>query len=820
MRRESTIKSKKEKSSAAAAPKTKKLSRTHKPEDMTVEQWQVELRRQFGREQNFLMENIGDHPVFSDFAITNPATRKTYRVVIRGDRIGLNYCSCPDFSVNTLGTCKHIEFTLAMLEKDEQAVQMLRAGYVPPFSEIRLQYGARRRVLFLSGKESPRELAQLADRYFDHEGFLHDDAFIRFDAFLEEARRFDPELRCYDDALALVAEKRDAEHRRAVVHQRYLTNGGEERMNTLLKVALYPYQREGALFAAQAGRALIADDMGLGKTIQAIAAAEIMAREFGVEKALIVCPTSLKYQWKYEIEKFCDRSALVIEGLLPARRKLYQAEAFFKIINYEMLSRDLEIIMALSPDLIILDEAQRIKNWKTRTAQCAKQIQSDYAIVLTGTPLENRLEELHSIVEFVDRYKLGPLFRFLANHQITDQQTGRAVGYQNLKSIGETLAPILLRRTKKEVLQQLPERMDKNFFVPMTQKQREYHDENRDIVARIVAKWRRYKFLSEADQRRLMVALQYMRMACDNTYLIDQETCHGPKLDELLTLLQEIFEQTEAKVVIFSQWQRMNDLVAQMLNKNSIPFVYLHGGVPGAKRKDLISAFRDDSAIRAFLSTDAGGTGLNLQAASTIINMDLPWNPAVLEQRIGRVHRIGQHRPVQVVNFVSEGTIEHGMLDVLTFKKSVLAGVLDGGEDTVFMGGTRLNKFMESVEVVSQSIPETACQPPELPEPPSSALSSTSAGEEKAAEKDKQQRAAKPRADLEPLLEAGAAFLKELGTLATKSREQGKSPLASFFDTDEKTGKPCLKIPMPDPKVVEGVISALGPLFNMFSGNR
>ncbi|MGA1794381.1 MAG: DEAD/DEAH box helicase [bacterium] len=786
-------------------PKAKRLSRTRKPDDMTLEQWQVELRRQFGRDQQFAMKNIGDHPIFSEFSITNTGSGKTYRVAIRGDRPGINYCSCPDFAVNTIGTCKHIEFALSRLGNSKRARKLLRAGgYTPPFSEVYLRYGAQRHAVFSPGTEAPEGLRQTALQYFTDEGLLRQEAFSRFERFLEEAGRFGHELRCYDDALGFIAEQRDVERRRALIEQGYRNGAGTEKINGLLKVTLYPYQVEGALFAAQAGRCLIADDMGLGKTVQAVAAAEIMAREFGVENALIVCPTSLKYQWKHEIEKFCGRSVMVIEGPSHIRRRLYASDAFFKVVNYELVIRDLDSINAICPDLVILDEAQRIKNWKTRAAQGTKSIASGYAIVLTGTPLENRLEELHSIVQFVDRHRLGPLFRFLADHQISEPETGRAIGYKNLHAIGETLAPILIRRKKKEVLEQLPERMDKNFFVPMTKEQRLIHEENRETVARMVAKWKRYTFLSEADQRRLTCALQNMRMACDNTFLVDQNTCFGPKLDELIMLLKEILEQPDAKVVIFSQWQRMNSLVSRSLEREGIPFVYLHGGVPGKGRKDLTTAFREDPAIRIFLSTDAGGTGLNLQSASTVINLDLPWNPAVIEQRIGRVHRIGQHQPVRVINLISEGTIEHGMLDILSFKRSIFAGVLDGGEDAVFMGKTRLNRFMESVDAVTGHIPETAQEPPPIQV------------QEEADEEEKPCVAPAPAMPLQPLLEAGAAFLKQLGTFVAEGRKQGHPPLASLIDTDKESGRSYLRIPVPEPKVMEGLVSAIGPLLDMF----
>src|SRR5262249_2073534 len=155
-----------------------------------------------------------------------------------------------------------------------------------------------------------------------------------------------------------------------------------------------------------------------------------------------------------------------------------------------------------------------------------------------GTPLENRLEELISIVQFVDRFRLGPTFKLLHDHQLRNED-GKVIGYRNLDRIGQTLAPILVRRQKDEVLDQLPERIDSNVFVPMTSAQMEHHQENMELVARVVERWKRYRFLSEADQRRLMIALQNMRMACDSTYLLDHKSDHGPKANEVATLLGE-----------------------------------------------------------------------------------------------------------------------------------------------------------------------------------------------------------------------------------------------------------------------------------------
>jgi SNF2 family DNA or RNA helicase len=487
--------------------------------------------------------------------------------------------------------------------------------------------------------------------------------------------------------------------------QRMFPHGTQDsQWNALLKTRLYPYQREGVLFAVSTGRSLIADDMGLGKTLQAIAASEVMATCLGVEKILIVCPSSLKYQWKREIERFTHhRRTMIIEGALPKRQGQYHEDALFKIVNYDVIHRDLDVITSWSPDLIILDEAQRIKNWKTRMARSIKQLKSPYAIVLTGTPLENRLEELHSIVAFIDCHHFGPLFRFLHRHQAIDPD-GKMTGYKDLHKIGESLQSIMIRRRRSEVLKELPKRIDKNYFVPMTKEQWEIHDENREIVARLISKWRRYHFLSEEDQRRLMRCLQTMRMVCDNTYLIDQSMCHGQKIDELEIQLKEILEDPNVKVVIFSQWLRMMGLVITMLKTNRWEHVFLNGSIPSSKRGDLIKTFHDDPACRIFLSTEAGSTGLNLQNASVVINLDLPWNPAVLEQRISRVHRLGQTQPVRVINFIAENGIEHGMLGLLRFKQSMFSGVLDQGDNEILMTESRFSRFIKTIEETTDSL--------------------------------------------------------------------------------------------------------------------
>ncbi len=460
---------------------------------MSLEQWQIALRKQFARKQNFRLTNVGDGAGLLGIHGGQSADR---RRVSRGhprDRGWATTTAPARISPSTRwGPANTSNGSSASCNAGPAARGPWHAGFTRSTRRCICATGPSGRSSSGPASSVRPGCASSPRDYFDGSGVLRADAYGRFDVFLKQAGAFAHDLRCYDDALDFIAEVRDRAALLERIDKTFPAGIESAAFADLLKVPLYPYQREGALFAARAGRSLIADDMGLGKTIQAIAACEILARTAGIERVLIVCPTSLKHQWKQEIEKFCARAALVVEGLPAKRADLYAAESFYKITNYEVVHRDLEAIHQWGPEVIILDEAQRIKNWKTRRAQTIKRLNSKYAIVLTGTPLENRLEELHSIVEFVDRFRLGPVFRFLAEHQHVDED-GRVIGYRNLDRIGRTLEPILIRRTKKEVLKELPERLDKNYFVPMTKEQMAHHAENAEIVARIVAKWRRFR---------------------------------------------------------------------------------------------------------------------------------------------------------------------------------------------------------------------------------------------------------------------------------------------------------------------------------------
>jgi len=274
-------------------------------------------------------------------------------------------------------------------------------------------------------------------------------------------------------------------------------------------------------------------------------------------------------------------------------------------------------------------------------------------------------------------------------------------------------------------------------------------------------------------------------------------------------VLEEVFEQPDAKVVIFSQWLGTHEILLDRLKSSKCNYVLFHGRIPGTKRKELIRQFKNDPDCRVFLSTDAGGVGLNLQNASAVVNMDLPWNPAVLEQRIGRIHRLGQHRPVRVVNFVAQGTIEHGMLSLLSFKQSLFSGVLDKGKDEVFLGGTRLKRFMDSVDKATSAIPESM--------PQQAKAEGNGDGEEPEAsvevEKKEVSEAVQQQA-WDDIVSTGLSFLDKLGQtlLGEEGRSQHPGSKVSSgltIETDKATGRRHLKLQIPKKETLHDIANLL-----------
>ena len=504
---------------------------------------------------------------WSDYTVSSALSGKTYRVALRGFEPGEMYCSCPDFRKNTLGLCKH---TIQVSRKVRQrfSAAVCATPWTPDCFTVSLTYGNYLSVRLEGPDVGNRRVA--ATIIAGHRGKeCRTPAEMR--GLIEVVRQLEQlgvPITIYPDAEEFLTRSLDREgvvRRMATIRK----NPAEHPLReTLLPGAtLLPYQLDGIAFAVGAGRAILADDMGLGKTIQGVGVAEMLAREANITRVLVVCPASLKSQWAAEITRFSGRSSQLILGKNSERAEQYRSDAFFTICNYEQVLRDQIVIEPVPWDLIILDEGQRIKNWEAKTSSVIKALRSPYALVLSGTPLENRLDELFSVMEFIDDRRLGAAFRFYNQHRTTDEK-GKVLGYKNLTQLRKRLRPALLRRTRASVLRDLPPRTTEVIRIPPTDEQEGYCKEQMRVVSSIVGK----KYINEMDLLRLQKALLMARMAADSTFLVHKEAPgYSSKLERLTDLLEAMSVEEDRKIVMFSEWTTMLSLIALIAWGKNVP---------------------------------------------------------------------------------------------------------------------------------------------------------------------------------------------------------------------------------------------------------
>jgi superfamily II DNA or RNA helicase len=639
----------------------------------TTDEDEIARRRMRARTEPFQIRNCEPaHPVFSNFNVKS-GSGLTYSVELRDLRLRQFACDCVDFRINGLGTCKHVEAVLLYLET--RFKRLFRQAAANGAGRLDVLPDPAHNTLRLMNGHGP--MPAPLRRWFGEDGLLKEGPP---EAAVEELQRLAatelPDLRVSQElAPWLEARRRQDERKRLRREYELKVQAGEWPVQET-KVPLFPYQREGMLHLAFAERALLADEMGLGKTIQAIAACALLRRLNNASRVLVVTPASLKTEWEEQIQRFTDLPYQLVFGSRSSRLSAYGSAPFFTIVNYEqMLADALEVNARLRPQVVVLDEAQRIKNWSAKTTQAVKRLRSRYAFILTGTPIENRLDELYSLMDFLDPSLLGPLFRFNREYYQLDER-GRPAAYRNLDKLHALIKPRMLRRRKAEVETELPERTDRNHFVPLSAEQKGEYEGHEGVVAQLAAIAQR-RPLSQQQQEKLLRHLAMMRMVCDTNHILNPGHTACPKLDELEKILEECRDNPEVKLLVFSEWERMLELVRQLCRRLHLGFAWHTGSVPQRRRRGEILLFKSDPLCRVFLSTDSGAAGLNLQNASVVINCDLPWNPAKLEQRIARAWRKNQSRPVTVINLISENTIEHRMLDTLSHKRALSDGVLD-----------------------------------------------------------------------------------------------------------------------------------------------
>lgn len=442
---------------------------------------------------------------------------------------------------------------------------------------------------------------------------------------------------------------------------------------------LRPYQKDGFDFLCHLARVklggILADDMGLGKTLQTLAWLAWLKEQHPKKPkpALVICPASVLHNWRRESEKFTPGLKVLVLESGPARHNLRKQIPHYDLIvtNYALLRRDLEALKKFSFRAVILDEAQFIKNPAAQVSQSVKQLQAEHRLALTGTPLENRLLDLWSIVDFVNPGYLGNQQQFQETYEPGGENAewNRRIARRKLSA---KLRPILLRRLKKQVAQDLPERIEERRDCELTEDQRKLYlaelRRSREQVLQTVQE----KGLARS-KLQVLAALTRLRQICCHPALVGSD-CASGKTDTFFELIEPLLEEGQ-KVLVFSQFVRMLLLLEGECRKRQLPTHLLTGETKD--RQEVVRAFTEDPNPCLFLlSLRAAGTGLNLTTASYVVLYDPWWNPAVEAQAIDRTHRIGQTRTVNAYRLIAPGTVEEKIWELQQTKAQTIADVL------------------------------------------------------------------------------------------------------------------------------------------------
>lgn len=451
------------------------------------------------------------------------------------------------------------------------------------------------------------------------------------------------------------------------------------------KAELRDYQKEGFKWLSQLAHwgvgACLADDMGLGKTVQGLALILSRAKE---GPAMVVAPASVARNWLREAEKFTPTLNPILFGAGDRIQTVADLKPFDLLItSYGLMQQESELLATTTFSTLILDEAQAIKNRATKRSKAAMELQADFRLATTGTPIENHLGELWNLFNFLNPGLLGSLQRFNEKFAVPIERYENKDKRIQLRNL---LQPFILRRRKSEVLSELPPKTEVTLTVELSPEERAYYEAlRRKAVDKIESVEgfgaKRFQILAE---------LMRLRQACCNVRMIDPASeISSSKLELFAETVGELLENGH-KALVFSQFVKHLRLIEEWVKKNNISYQYLDGQTPLPKREEAINNFQAGESDLFLISLKAGGTGLNLTAADYVLHLDPWWNPAVEDQASDRAHRIGQQRPVTIYRLVAEGTIEEKIVQLHAEKRDLADSLLEGTEASAKMGADDL----------------------------------------------------------------------------------------------------------------------------------
>lgn len=443
---------------------------------------------------------------------------------------------------------------------------------------------------------------------------------------------------------------------------------------------LRPYQKQGVCWIKQLKEngfgGILADDMGLGKTLQVITFLKLEQKDGRKGKTLIITPASLIFNWKSEIKRFApELSVRVVAGTQEERCQfLTQArEGEILVTSYDLLKRDIEQYEKISFSNEIIDEAQYIKNHKTQAARAVKEIRSEFRLALTGTPVENRLSELWSIFDYLMPGFLYEYSRFREDIEIPVVQNQEERLLARLRAM---VTPFILRRLKKDVLKELPEKLEENRYVKLVGEQQKLYDAHVKRLQLLLEE----KSEEDFEKSKLWILSELTKLrqiCCEPSLAFEGYKGESAKLEMCMDTIRNAIEGGH-KILLFSQFTSMLEQIEKRLKKEKITFYTLTGATGKEKRAKMVEAFNGDDTQVFCISLKAGGTGLNLTSADIVIHYDPWWNIAVQNQATDRAHRIGQQKVVVVYKLIASGTIEENILKIQEKKKELAEQILNG----------------------------------------------------------------------------------------------------------------------------------------------
>jgi len=616
-------------------------------------------------------------------------------------------CGCQDFILDELNFCEHVSALHRIFKyyyKEPAIKHLIELNKIQrDHSKIKtiIHYDFCKNQFIISGKNHNEEtLMLLKDFNKEHKQLLVDHAEI-LDVYLTSAAnvKLDSELKL---------EKLDKLNKFYFEKDKLLKTNIKETLETIVPgISLFDYQKDIFMNCLAAKKSIVALPAGSGKTLTSISLFKYLHDLDENFTMFVIVPNTLKQQWVKEIKRFTGLDAIILGSQKEIKEWNGKQIA---VINYHMMTRYIDDLIGEGKktrriaDMLIVDELQTVKNSETKTWKAIKKLKSEYFLGLSGTIIENRLDDLYNTMQVVDDNMLGPKWKFDRDFQRVIAATKHKITYNGIKNIDllhKKIQHCVFSISEEELRKKLPPLTESTLYIKLSQEQQEVEANYRAMADKLLKKGME-KPLKPHEQILLNAYLLKARQACTASELLDktQKNYLEPKIEEVKKIILDHCVNKNEKIVLFSEWTEMLSIIERMINKefSNINYVIYSGDVPTKQRPKLVEQFKTDPLTKIFLSSDAGGTGLDgLQTVSNVvIHTEIPWNPAKIDQRNARLHRTLQTKPVYCYYIVADSGTEFKMQDKIMQKREIrkLALNIDRSNEQTVMKISELGEIL------------------------------------------------------------------------------------------------------------------------------